>query len=125
MPAYTNVSRCSTQITASADLSAKQYHFAKVSGDGTGTFPVAGERAVGVILNRPIVGEAILLADSGPVPIVAGAGGLAAGALVYSSAAGAGVTAATAGHFILGVCVEAALAGGVAMMIFHPNGANA
>jgi hypothetical protein len=125
MPAYTSVERCSTQITASVDLSAKQYYFCKVAATGTGTFSVAGERAIGVIQNKPVAGQAILLCDSGPTPIVAGAGGLAAGALVHSDANGAGVTSATSGHLILGVCLEAAAAGGLAMIMFHPNGANA
>lgn len=83
-------------MTASADLSAKQYHIVYVSGDNTVTFVAsAGAKYLGILQNAPESGEAALVRVNGVSKLVAGTGDLTANDAVQSDTDGTGITAAS------------------------------
>lgn len=95
-------------LTASADLSAKQWLFVKVSGAGTVTVCAAStDVPVGVLQNKPTSGQEAEIDMDGITKVVAGAA-VSAGAEVMSDANGKAITAATAGNRIAGVALSAA-----------------
>lgn len=78
-------------VTASADLSAKQFRFVKVSGDFTATVCAAAtDIPCGVLQDKPTSGTAAAIMVDGISKVVAG-GTIAAGALVGTDANGAAV----------------------------------
>lgn len=112
----------SISLKASADCTAKQHHFAILSGDGTGTFAgTAGAGCIGVINNKPNVGEAMGV-DVGPIVKITLAATLAANAVVMSDATGKAVAAATAGNHRLGRLIDGGDADDVVRMYFNPDG---
>lgn len=77
-----------TGLTASADLSAKQYYFVKISGDNTVTVCAAAtDIPVGVLQNAPDDGEAAEVLAVG-VTKISGDEDLAAGNLIGTSGDG-------------------------------------
>jgi len=113
------------QFTASADLSAKQYHFVKMSGNDTVTVCAAiTDVPVGVLQNNPASGGAAEVALLGVTKVVAD-GTLAAGNLIGTSADGQ-ADAIAAGTdttvYLMGVAVSAASAGQTTTMILNPSG---
>ena len=105
--AYENVSQGGIPgVTASADLSAKQFFFAIIDGEGTVGLAGNGAAADGVIVNKPISGQSVSLAIPGDTVKVSAGAAVAAGANVASDANGQGVTAATT-EYILGKCINA------------------
>jgi len=113
------------QFTASADLSAKQYHFVKMSGNDTVTVCAAiTDVPVGVLQNAPASGGAAEVALLGVTKVVAD-GTLAAGNLIGTSADGQ-ADAIAAGTdtmvYLMGVAVSAASAGQTTTMILNPSG---
>lgn len=97
-------------LTASADLSAKQYHIAKVSGARTVTFAAAAGEGFGVLQNAPTSGLTADVGTVGATKVVVGAA-VAAGAKLTSNAAGRAVTA-TAGQKYILLALEAGGADG-------------
>jgi hypothetical protein len=89
---------------AGADLSAKQFHFVKVSAANQVNTCGDGEAGVGVLLNKPKSGEPALVQIGGLSKVVVGAG-LTAGARVMSSSAGKALTATT-GKNVLAVLTQ-------------------
>lgn len=113
------------QFTASADLSAKQYHFVKMSGNDTVTVCAAiTDVPVGVLQNNPASGGVAEVALLGVTKVVAD-GTLAAGNLIGTSADGQ-ADAIAAGTdttvYLMGVAVSAASAGETTTMILNPSG---
>ena len=75
-------------FTASADLSAKQYHFVKMSGNNTVTVCAAiTDIPIGVLQNTPSSGQAASVCLFGITKVVAD-GTLAAGNVIGTSADG-------------------------------------
>ena len=112
------------QFTASADLSVKQYHFVKMSGNDTVTVCAAiTDVPVGVLQNNPASGGAAEVALLGVTKVVAD-GTLAAGNLIGTSADGQ-ADAIAAGTdttvYLMGVAVSAASAGETTTMILNPS----
>ncbi len=95
---------------AAVDLSAKQYYIAKVSGELAVDLCGAGEMPIGVVQNKPILGEAVELAVDGDVCEVIAGTNITAG-MVLASDANAKAVAATAGSFVLGVALTSVSAG--------------
>lgn len=96
--------------TASADLSAKQYRFVKISGDARCTVCAAiTDKPIGILQDNPVAEGSALVMQSGISKVVAGAE-LTAGALVGTDANGAAVpivagtdtTAYIVGHVKIG-----------------------
>jgi hypothetical protein len=102
------------QFTASADLSAKQYHFVKMSGNNTVTVCAAiTDVPIGVLQNNPASGGAAEVCLFGISKVVAD-GTLAAGNVIGTSADGQ-ADAITAGTdttvYTMGIALSAASAG--------------
>lgn len=109
-----NLEVLGTQVSA-ADYSAAAtalYRFVKLNTSGAVTLcTVAGEKALGVLYNKPTVGEvADVVVEASAVIAIAGAT-VVAGAMVMTDATGRVVTAATAGSTILGWALEGAAVG--------------
>ena len=109
-------------FVAGADLSAKQFTFV-VMNTTDRTVVAAGNAAAadGIVINKPALGEAATVVLFGRTLILAGTGGLTAGANVGVDANGAGVVAATS-DIIVGKVVDAAVAGGYATIDFFRGG---
>jgi hypothetical protein len=102
------------QFTASADLSAKQYHFVKMSGNNTVTVCAAiTDVPIGVLQNNPTSGQAAEVCLFGISKVVAD-GNLAAGNVIGTSLDGQ-ADAITAGSdttvYVMGIALNAASAG--------------
>ncbi len=75
-------------LTASADLSTKQYYFVKVDGSGTCTVCAAAtDKPVGVLQNKPTAGQAAEITVIGVTKVSSDAG-LTAGNLIGTSGDG-------------------------------------
>ena len=102
------------QFTASADLSAKQYHFVKMSGNNTVTVCAAvTDVPIGVLQNAPTSGQAAEVCLFGISKVVADAT-LAAGDVIGTSADGQAqpLTVGTETTvYTMGIPVNAAAAG--------------
>lgn len=107
---------------AGADLSAAQFTFV-VMNTTDRTVVAAGNAAAadGIVINKPALGEAATVVLFGRTIVLAGVGGLTAGANVGVDANGAGVVAATS-DIIVGKVVDAAVAGGYATIDFFRGG---
>lgn len=108
-------------MKAAADLSALQGRLLKVTAAQTvGVASVIGEMCIGVLSNKPKLGDAAAI-DIGPlVEVVAGAT-IAAGQKVSANASGQAIVA-VATHHVLGIATEAAISGGKFQLFFHPMG---
>lgn len=74
-------------------LAAKQYHFVKLHTDGTVIIPTAiTDNVIGVLQNKPIVGEACEIVAVGETKISAGAA-IAIGAIIGTATDGQAQTA--------------------------------
>lgn len=96
-------------VTASSDLSTKQYLFVKIDGQKTVGVAGAGEAIDGVLQNKPISGQAATVWGPGSLSKVYSSAAIAAGAFVTPAASGKAVTAAS-GNYIAGRVLEAATA---------------
>lgn len=104
------------QMKAAADLSLKQFRFMKVTAANTVNLSGLGELAIGVLQNKPVLGESAELAIDGDVSKVVADAAVAAGAAVSSSADGEAKTALITEH-VLGVALEAAAGPGVVISV--------
>lgn len=107
-------------MSASVDLSTKQFCGCYVSGDLTLGLPAAGGKIFGVIQNKPISGEAVEVECSG-ITKVALSGNVAAGAELMVDAAGKFLTA-TSTNQIVGVALMAGSTGQVISALLKPAG---
>jgi len=100
-------------LKASADLTAKQYHLVKVSGEQTVTFSAAGtDNTIGVLQGKPNTNEpAQVRTVQGLVTKAVAGAAIAAGALVMSNAAGRVITRTATNH-VVGRALQAAAADG-------------
>lgn len=111
-------------LTASADLSdaSNQFKFVEITGDGTvNVCNATTDKAIGVLYNRPIAGEAAQVAIG--IVKVQGDGDLTAGDTIGTSSDGqaAAYTAADTTKTIVGfVIVGNSAAGGLATCFVHP-----
>lgn len=112
-------------LVAAADLSAKQFYFVYVDGNGKAALNVtAGARAVGVLQNKPIAGETAEVAYAGVTKVAAGAT-ITADDPVMSDVAGkadVAVAAAAPGNFVRGQALEGGAAGEIITMLLAPTG---
>lgn len=88
--------------TGSVDLNAKQYFIVKQHTDGTMILAGAnGVGAVGVLQNKPKIGQAALVRFIGTTKVVAG-GTIAVGAWVTSDTNGKGIATTTDKDVVIG-----------------------
>jgi len=99
-------------LTAAADLSGKQFRFVSVDSSGKAAAPSDGDKAIGVLQNKPAAGQAATICISGVSQVNASAA-IAAGAAVTcdgtSGNEGDGKTAVSA-DYRLGIALTAASA---------------
>lgn len=107
---------------ASADLSAKQYHFMVINSSGQLATVGAGLAIDGVLQNKPdAAAQAGTLGIRGVTKVVAGEA-IAAGDQIVPDAAGKGVVASTTGDVGAGRALEAASGSGfVFAMLLNPQ----
>ena len=112
-------SRDTRTHVAGEDLSAAQFKFVTLEADGQiDLADSAGERALGVLLNKPTAGAAATVAMTGKVMVEAGAS-VTAGDQLQTDAAGDAITAA-AGDVVMGYALEDAVDGQIfAMELIH------
>ena len=108
-------SRDTRTFVAGEDLSSAQFKFVTLESDGQiDLADAAGERALGVLLNKPTSGKAATVAMTGKVMVEAGAA-VTAGAEIQTDANGDAIAAA-AGDVVLGYALEDAVDGQIFAM---------
>lgn len=108
-------SRDTRTFVAGEDLSSAQFKFVTLEADGQiDLADAAGERALGVLLNKPTSGKAATVAMTGKVMVEAGAA-VTAGDEIQTDANGDAITAA-AGDVVLGYALEDAVDGQIFAM---------
>ena len=125
--AYAGQQICAT-FEAAADLSAKQYHFVKLSAANTvNVCSAITDIPIGILQNKPGSGEAATVCLFG-ISKVSADGTLAAGNLIGTSA-DSQADAITAGTdttvYTMGQALEAAAAGDTVSMFLNPTGSRA
>lgn len=103
---------------SNSDFSAKQFHFAKLASGTNIAQAGAAEKAIGVVMNKPIVNDDAEVALLGGGALVKLAGTVAAGDSVKSDADGKGVVGAT-GNWCPAVALEAGVAGDVISVLLN------
>lgn len=116
------------QLTAGADLSAKQYHFVKLASATTvDVCSAITDKPIGVLQNTPTSGQAAEVCIFGITKVVAD-GVLAAGNLIGTSSDGQ-ADAIAAGTdttvYTMGQAIEAAAAGNIVTMFLNPSNTRA
>lgn len=81
-------------LKAAADLSTSQFLFVSLDSNGEAVVAGAGARTMGVLQNKPTLGQGASIVDRGITKVVAGAA-VAIDARVSSDAAGKAITSAT------------------------------
>jgi len=109
-------SRDTRTFEAGEDLSSAQFKFVTLEADGqVDLADAAGERAIGVLLNKPdAAGKAATVAMTGKVMVEAGAA-VTAGDQIQTNAAGEAIEAA-AGDVVMGYALEDAVDGQIFAM---------
>lgn len=109
-------SRDTRTFEAGEDLSSAQFKFVTLEADGqVDLADAAGERAIGVLLNKPdAAGKAATVAMTGKVMVEAGAS-VTAGDQIQTNAAGEAIEAA-AGDVVMGYALEDAVDGQIFAM---------
>lgn len=115
-------------LTAAADLSAKQYHFVKLASATTVNVCTGiTDVPIGILQNAPTSGQAAEIAIFGISKVVAD-GTLAAGNIIGTSAdsqADAITRGSDATVTVMGIAIEAASAGETVTMFLNPSGCRA
>lgn len=117
-----NKPRIVTKI-ANADLSAKQYHFAKYTAAKDGkeiSISGSGDKAVGVIMNKPGLNDDAEVAKFGGGALVKLAEAVSAGNSIKSDANGQGVLG-TIGTFCPAIAEEDGVIGDVISVDLFPH----
>lgn len=109
---------------ASADLSALQYNPVALGSTGIAAIAAATTRAVGVLQNKPLSGEAAEIRMLGTTKAVSDGSGtaIAAGDYVGPNASGVMVKKATADYNVAGMALDASTASGTVIRVFLTPG---
>lgn len=106
--AYENIRDTIEGLEAGADLSANQFHIVKLDASGNVVLGAASTDVVlGVLQNKPLLGEAVCVAKGGVSKVLCGAVSVAVGDLVASNASGLAATAG-GGDNAVGIALEEA-----------------
>lgn len=116
------------QLTAGADLSAKQYHFVKLASATTvDVCSAITDKPIGVLQNTPTSGQAAEVCIFGITKVVAD-GTLAAGNIIGTSSDGQADAIAPGTDttvYTMGQAIEAAAAGNIVTMFLNPSNTRA
>jgi hypothetical protein len=121
--AYENI-HSSKSIKATASLITSQFCFVTLDASGQLVLVVSGGatgNAIGVLQDKPNAGDPGFVCGPGDITKVQAGGTFAAGAKVMSNTTGQAVVATAAGPY-LGWALSAGAAGGIADIIFQPDG---
>ncbi len=100
-------------FTSNSDLSAKQFHFVKLASGTNVAQAAAGEKAIGVVMNKPAANQEAEVALLGGGALVKLAGPITAGQSIKSNVNGAGVVAASTGDWCPAIALESGVSGDV------------
>jgi hypothetical protein len=107
---------------AGEDLSAKQYHFVKLSDEKTVVAAAANERAIGILLNKPTSGQGAEVALPGGGAKLKLAEAVTVGKLLTSTATGQGEIADAAGEWCAAMAHQGGAEGDIiAVMVIAMN----
>lgn len=116
------------QLTAGADLSAKQYHFVKLASATTvDVCSAITDKPIGVLQNTPTAGQAAEVCIFGITKVVAD-GILAAGNIIGTSNDGQADAIAPGTDttvYTMGQAIEVAAAGNIVTMFLNPSNTRA
>lgn len=93
-------------LVASADLSAHQFKFVKMTPSGVAVCAATTDRPIGVLQNRPLAGQPCTIVCIGVTEVIAGVATIVAGDTIYVTAAGTTSEVATSTR--VGTALEAA-----------------
>lgn len=105
-------------FTSNSNFSAKQFHFAKLASGTNVAQSLAGEKAIGVVMNKPNVNDEAEVALLGGGALVKLAAPVTAGASIASDANGAGVVG-VATDWCPAIAMEAGIAGDVISVLLN------
>ncbi|MBP7548667.1 MAG: hypothetical protein KA761_00155 [Gemmatimonadaceae bacterium] len=109
-------------VDAAGDLSAADYHPVKLDASGKAVACSAvADIAVGIVQNKPAVGQAATVAVAG-VSKARAVGTIGAGALVAPAASGLGVQAAVSTNRVMGIALVGGVAGDIIPVLLSPGG---
>ena len=101
-------------ILSDYDFSAKQYYFCKIgSADNIVTLCGSGEKAIGIVMNKPTSGQVAEVALPGGGALIKTGEAIEVGKYICSTAAGIGEKANTAGDHVAAFSVEAGDSGDI------------
>lgn len=115
--AYEENMKCMSR-DAGEDLTASQYRFVKASGGKVVRCTTAGEAALGVVQNQPILNEAAAVSVDGSVTKIIAGAAITVDAKITTDNQGRAVTATT-GNAVLGTALIAAATAGEVISIFQ------
>ena len=98
-----------------------QFTFVYLNSSGQLVLPAAGKAAIGVLQDKPAVGEAGTICGPGAITKIQANGTFAAGQFVTTDVNGCAV-AATSGLSYLGQALSAGVQGFLADIVFQPSG---
>lgn len=107
-------------IKSTSDLRTKQYTFVKLDGSGQIDTPGSGGWCIGVLQDKPNVGDPGAVCYPGDITKVLCGGTFAAGADVMTDGSGQAV-AVTTGGFILGQALNAGASAKYAEIVYQPK----
>jgi hypothetical protein len=117
---YENIGQVVPGLTASADLSTKQFYLCNIGSTGVAVNVTAGGQVDGVLLDKPAAaGRACALQVDGVCKVQAG-GTITAGDLLASDNAGKAVTAATTDK-VFGRALGAGASGSLVTVLLKPG----
>jgi hypothetical protein len=109
-------------LTAGSNLSTSPFRFVLVSG-GNAQVNLGGNgtNAIGVLLNKPDIGEAATVAGAGSVAKVEASAAITAGTLLKSSASGVASGSPLSGQNLVGIALTSTTAGGqlLSVLLIH------
>ena len=104
-------------FVSNSDFSSKQFHFAKLASGTNIAQAAAGEKAIGVVMNKPAINDDAEVALLGGGALVKLAGPITAGQSIKSDVNGAGVVASTNGDWCPAIALESGVAGDVVSVL--------
>ena len=104
-------------VAAAADLRSHQWKLVKMTAGGINICAAATDVPIGILANKPNIGEAALVDCLGTSKVEAGAA-IAVGGTISTAADAQAVTSTTSGHIVVGQALEAATAAGQVVTVF-------
>lgn len=112
-------------LVAAEDLSALQFSVVDVDSAGKAITPAAdGGRGIGVVQNKPAIGQSATIVTTGVTKAKVGTGGITAGQTAQALTNGT-ITAGVAGDHAIGIALATGDAGDIIPLLLTPGGGGA